>query len=198
MLNTDTLPSPVNYTFITLIPKVDSPELVTEFRPISLCNDLYKVFSKVLPNRLKQFLPSLITENQSTCAKDRLIFDNILIAFETLHSMKNYKSRGDGFMALKLDMSKTYDRVEWVYLERLMSRMGFCDLWINLIMICVKTVTYSILVNGEPQGLIQPTTGIRQGDLLSPFLFLLCTKGLHGLITKAVADGDIRGFSICR
>ena len=60
-------------------------------------------------------------------------------------------------MALKLDMSKTYDRIEWVYLERLMSRMGFCDLWINLIMICVKTVTYSILVNGEPQSLIQPT-----------------------------------------
>ena len=114
MLNTDTLPSPVNYTFITLIPKVDSPELATKFRPISLCNDLYKVFSKVLPNRLKQFLPSLITENQSTFAKDRLIFYNILIAFETLHSMKNYKSRGDGFMALKLDMSKTYDRIEWV------------------------------------------------------------------------------------
>ena len=87
-------------------------------------------------------------------------------------------------MALKLDMSNTYDRIEWVYLERLMSRMGFCDLWINLIMICVKTATYSILVNGEPQGLIQPTRGNRQGDLLSPFLFLLCTKGLHGLSQK--------------
>ena len=163
-----------------------------------MCNVLYKVFSKVLPKQLKQFLPSLITENQSAFAKDRLISDNILIAFETLHSMKNYKSRGDGFMALKLDMSKTYDRIEWVYLERLMSRMGFCDLWINLSMICVKTATYSILVNGEPQGLIQPTRGIRQGDLLSPFLFLLCTKGLHGLITKAAANGDIRGFSICK
>ena len=95
-------------------------------------------------------------------------------------------------------MSKAYDRVKWEYLERLMSRMGFCDRWINLIMICVKTVTYSILVNGEPQGLIQPIRGIRQGDPLSPFLFLLCTEGLHGLIKKATADGDIRGFSICR
>ena len=63
-------------------------------------------------------------------------------------------------------------------------------------MICVKTVSYSILVNGEPQGLIQPTRRIRQGDPLSPFLFLLCTEGLHGLITKAVADDDLRGFFI--
>ena len=163
-----------------------------------MCNVLYKFFSKVLAKQLKQFLRSLITENQSAFVKDRFISDNILIAFETLHSMKNYKSRGDGFMALKLDISKAYDRVEWVYLERLMSRMGFCDRWINLIMICVKTVIYSILVNGEPQSLIQPTRGIRQGDPPSPFLFLLCTEGLHGLIKKATADGDIRGFSICR
>lgn len=79
-----------------------------------------------------------------------------------------------------------------------MRRMGFCDKWINLMMICVKTITYSILVNGEPHGLIQPTRKIRQGDPLSPFLFLLCTEGLHGLITKAVADGDLRGFSISK
>ena len=74
-------------------------------------------------------------------------------------------------MALKLDMSKTYDRIEWVYLENLMRRMVFCDKWINLIMVCVKTVMYSILVNGDPQGLIHPTRGIRQGDSLSHFPF---------------------------
>ena len=112
--------------------------------------------------------------------------------------MKNYKSKGDGFMAIKLDMSKANDRVKWGYLESIMRRMGFCDKWINLMMICVKTVTYSILVNDEPHGLIQPTRGIRQGDLLSPFLFLLCTEGLHGLITKVAADDDLRGFSICK
>lgn len=74
-------------------------------------------------------------------------------------------------MALKLDMSKTYDRIEWVYLENLMRRMVFCDKWINLIMVCVKTVLYSILVNGDPQGLIHLTRGIRQGDSLSHFPF---------------------------
>ena len=79
-LNIGTLPSPINHTFITLIPKVDSPKLVIEFSLISLYNVLYKVFSKVLANRLKKFLPNLITENQSAFAKNRLISNNILIA----------------------------------------------------------------------------------------------------------------------
>lgn len=92
-LNTGTLPSPVNHTFITLIPKISSPELVTEFCPISLCNVLYRVFSKVPANHLKKFLPTLITKNQSAFAKYRLISDNIIIAFETLDSMKTFKSR---------------------------------------------------------------------------------------------------------
>lgn len=80
----------------------------------------------------------------------------------------------------------------------LMRRMGFFDRWINLIMVCVKIVSYSILVNGELQGLIHPSRGIRQGDPLSHFLFLLCIEGLHGLIAKAAVKGDLRGFSICK
>ena len=76
--------------------------------------------------------------------------------------------------------------------------MGFNERWINLTMICVKTVTYSVLVNGEPRGLIHPSRGIRQGDPLSPFLFLLCTEGLNGLIKNAELNGDIHGFSLCR
>ena len=98
---------------------------MSEFRPISLCNVLYKIFVKVLANRLKKFLNSVINENQSAFAKGRLISDNILIAFKTLHCMKNYNSGATGFMALKLDMSKAYDRVEWVFLENVMRKMGF-------------------------------------------------------------------------
>ena len=155
---------------------------MSDFRSISLCNVLYKLFSKVLANRLKKFLRSIITEHQSVFAKDRLITDNILVAFETLHCMKNYSSGSSGYMALKLNMSKAYDRVEWSFLEQLMRKMGFCDRWIDLIMVCVRTVTYSILVNGEPKGLITPSRGLKQGNPLLPFLFLLCTEGLHGLI----------------
>ena len=169
---TATLPQDLNHTFITLISKVKNPKLVSQYWPISLYNVLYKIYSKVLANRLKRILPKIINEHQSTFTKNRLISNNILVAFETLHCMKNHKSRKDGFMAIKLDMSKAFDRVEWSFLEPILRRLGFSDKWIRLMMICVKIFTYSILVNDEPKGLIHPIRGIRQGDPLSPFLFL--------------------------
>ena len=79
-----------------------------------------------------------------------------------------------------------------------MRKMGFDDRWVRLMMICVTTVSYSILINGEPKGMITPSRGIRQGDPLSPFLFLLCTEGLHGLISQAASRGDIKGYALCR
>uniref|UniRef100_A0A2N9EQ08 Reverse transcriptase domain-containing protein n=1 Tax=Fagus sylvatica TaxID=28930 RepID=A0A2N9EQ08_FAGSY len=112
--------------------------------------------------------------------------------------MHNQRSRSVGSMALKLDMSKAYDRVEWGFLKQVMIRMGFCDKWISLIMECISTVSYSLLINGEPTGHIIPTRGIRQGDPISPYLFLLCAEGLNGLLQKATSQGDIHGVSLCR
>lgn len=157
-----------------------------------------KIFPKVLANRLKKVLPSIITKHQYEFTKDRLITDNILVALENLHCLRNHKTGDSGFMAIKLNMSKAYDQVEWVYLENLIRKMGFNEKWISLVMVCVKTATYSILVNGEPQGMIHPTRGIKQGEPLSPFLFLLCTEGPHGLINHAANTGGIKGFSLCR
>ena len=123
-LNSTILPEHLNHTFITLIPKRKNPVFASEFRPISLCNVLYKIFSKVLANRLKKILPNIITKNQSAFTKSRLISDNILVAFKSLHSMQKHIGK-EGFMAIKLDMSKACDKVEWSYLQSIMEKMGF-------------------------------------------------------------------------
>ena len=114
-LNSTYLPEHLNHTFISLIPKKKNPEYASDFRPISLCNVVFKIFSKVLINRLKCILPKIITETQSAFTKSYLISDNILVAFESLHSMQKH-IRKNSFMAIKIDMSKAYDRMEWPYL----------------------------------------------------------------------------------
>ena len=197
-LNNCKIPREINCTNITLIPKVKSPKLITEFRPISLCNVVYKIVAKVLANRLKAILPHVISENQSVFQAGRVITDNILMAFETLHYMKHHQKGKSGFMALKLDMSKAYDWVEWIFLENIMKRMGFDVKWVNLIMECISTITYSVLINGEPTQVIHPSRGLRQGDPLSPYLFLLCSEGLHFLLHRATKARQILGVSICK
>uniref|UniRef100_A0A2N9FH09 Reverse transcriptase domain-containing protein n=1 Tax=Fagus sylvatica TaxID=28930 RepID=A0A2N9FH09_FAGSY len=140
-----------------------------------------------------------VTRGVLSCLNSgRLITDNVLVAFETLHHMHTTKMGRDGAMALKLDMSKAYDRVEWNYLESIMRKMGFHTQWISMIMQCISTVSYSILVNGEPHGFLKPSRGLRQGDPLSPYLFLMCAKGFHSLISRASEQGDLQGVALCR
>ena len=159
---------------------------------------IYKIISKVIANRLKPLLNSIISETQGAFIANRLITDNVLIAFESLHHMTTSCLGKKSFMAFKLDMNKAYDRVEWAFLEKIMIKMGFKASWISLIMECVTMVSYSILVNGEPKGMIHPTRGIRQGDPLSPFLVLFCVEGLNAILEQAAGAGEIHGFSICR
>ena len=111
-LNTRVVPELLISTFISLIPKIKHPKKVSDYRPISLCNVIYKLISKVLVNRLKKFMASAIPESQSAFLSSRLISDNVLVAFETLHYLKQKTKGKVGHMALKLDMSKAYDRVE--------------------------------------------------------------------------------------
>ena len=126
-LNLSSILKFINHTFITLIPKVNNPERVSDFKPISLCNVIYKIVSKVIANRLKPMLNSIISETQNAFIANILIIDNILIAFESLHHMKTNWTRKKGFMAVKLDMSKGYDRVEWSFLEKILLKLGFQD-----------------------------------------------------------------------
>ena len=188
----------INHTNICLIPKTQNPLSTKDFRPINLCNVIYKIVAKVLANKLKKVLPHVIFETQSAFVPGRLISDNILIAFETLHYMHQMRQGQQGYMALKLDMSKAYDRVEWVFLEKIMLTMGFHQKWVALMMECVQSVSYSVLINGEPKGYFHPSRGLRQGDPISAYLFLFCAEGLHAFLTRATILRQLQGISISR
>ena len=181
-LNSGYIVPEINYTHIVLIPKIKSPEKIFDFRLISLCNVIYKIISKVLANRLKQILPQIIYPTQSAFVPGHLITDNVLLVYETLHTMHGRKKGKNGSLALKLDVSKAYDRVEWNFHHGIMVRLGFPEIWVDRVMCCVTTPSYSILINGKPYGTISPSRGLRQGDPLSPYLFLLCTEGFTSLL----------------
>lgn len=120
-------------TNIILIPKVKESGMI-HFRPISLCNVFYKIITKVFVNRLKFVLLDCIGESQSAFVPGRLISNNVLIAYGLLHALKIKKKGRKGFVAVKLDMSKTYDLVEWHFVEVIMKKMGFHERWISLMM----------------------------------------------------------------
>jgi ribonuclease HI len=191
-------PSSLNETNICLIPKCDNPASMKDLRPISLCNVLYKMVSKLLANRLKGCLDKCVSEEQSAFVEGRSILDNALIAIEIIHALKR-KTRGSkGDLALKIDISKAYDKVDWGFLRGMLERLGFSNRWIQWMMLCVSSVNYSVLVNFEQVGPIFPGRGLRQGDPLSPYLFILVTEGLTALIKKSMASGALHGVKICR
>lgn len=135
-------PAELNSTNLVLIPEKDNVEKLTDVRPIALCNVVYKLIAKVLANRLKNVLPTAISENQSAFVPGRSITDNVLIAFESIHYTKRKKGNQEGDVALKLDISKAYDRVNWRYLWHRMRIMGFNEKWLAWMKLCVTTVNY--------------------------------------------------------
>ena len=121
-------PSELNKTNIVLIPKYSQPTTMKDLRPIALCNVAYKIMAKVLVNRLKETLPLIISDAQSGFVPGRSICDNVLAAFEVIHYMKRKTKGKRGNVALKIDISKAYDRINWKYLEATMRKLGFAIL----------------------------------------------------------------------
>lgn len=168
----------LNHMIISLIFKVKQIQFMSDLRPIGLCNVMYKIISKIITRRLKPLMNTLIDYEQSAFTSSRLISDNILTNHEIMHSFKQRKGKHNCRMTLKLDLSKAFDCVEWSYLHHILFRFGFHGKFVHWIMECVKTISYSMQINGHRTSFIVPSKGLRQGDPLSPFLFLFIVEGL--------------------
>lgn len=168
---------------------------MTQLRPISLCNVVYKIISKVLANRLKVLLPKIISPFKSAFVPGRAISNNTILTSEIANFLCKRPMGKKGFFTLKLDMCKAYDKIKWSYLECVLLKLGFNTKWVNLIMMCVYSVLYTFIVNGSPRGYALPSRGLRQGDPISPYIFLLCAKGLSVMIAKYECSDAIQGIS---
>ncbi|XP_026451484.1 uncharacterized protein LOC113351764 [Papaver somniferum] len=185
----------INQTYISLIPKKKKCTCVADYRPIGLCNTSYKIISKVLVNRMKPMMEKLISPYQAAYVSGRLISDNTVIAQEIIYSMK--KKRGEnGWLALKLDMSKAFDRLEWPFLLKVLGYFGFNDDFCELIQQCISTTQLPDMLNGSPCDTFTPTRGIRQGDPLSPYIFILAMEFLSRQLTTAKQDNKIKGIKV--
>ncbi|GJW52228.1 RNA-directed DNA polymerase, eukaryota, reverse transcriptase zinc-binding domain protein [Tanacetum coccineum] len=167
--------------------------VVSDFRPISLIGAQYKIIAKILANRLAQVIDSVISREQTAFIKHRQILDGPLMVNEVIKWCNRKK---DKLMIFKIDFEKAFDSVSWDYLFKVMHFMGFSDKWISWINGCLRSATASILVNGSPTREYQINRGLRQGDPLSPFLFIIAMEGLHVAVEDAISAGLYRGITV--
>ncbi|KAL8103570.1 hypothetical protein AgCh_027952 [Apium graveolens] len=151
-----------------------------------------------MTNRLKPCLGSIISDKQSAFIEGRLLTDNALIAFEVNHYMKRRTQGKTGLAGMKIDISKAYDRLEWNFMENILLKFGFSEVWVSRIMGYVRSISYSFLHNGVVFGDIVSQRGIRQGDPISPYLYILCVEGLSAIMRRNEEAGLIHGCTIAR
>ena len=184
-----------NHTFIALIPKKLRASSVHQFKPISLCNIIYKIISKILANKFKGLLHHFISPFQSAFVPSRNIQDNTILVRELFNLINSKRGRG-GLMAIKIDMEKVFNRMEWSFILAILSKLGFHSTWINWIRICTTSPSFSILINGSPFDLFNPERGLRQGDPLSKFLFILGSEVLSRLLIRQESQDLLKGIKI--
>ena len=183
------MPEYLNRTLIAFVPKCHNLKTINSYRPNSLCNTIYKVVTKIIVARICPLLSNLISLVQAAFVPARRGLDNVLIAQELIHSIDKKKGRM-GYMAIKMDLEKAYDRLEWSFIHKVLHGFHFPDQLIKVIMSCILSTNISILFNGGTLESFSPTRGIRQGDPLSPYIFILCMEYLGNLIDKECMEGN--------
>ncbi|KAG7541866.1 Reverse transcriptase zinc-binding domain [Arabidopsis thaliana x Arabidopsis arenosa] len=178
-----------NATNLVLIPKIQNASRVADFRPISCLNTMYKVISKLLANRLKSILPSVISHSQSAFMPGRSLSENVLLASEIVqgYNRKNLDSRA----MLKVDIRKAFDSVRWDFVLSTLRAIGIPEKFVGWIKECICTPSFSISVNGFSDGFFRSTRGLRQGDPLSPYLFVLTMEVFSKLLISRFNSGYI-------
>lgn len=193
--NTACIPPEINRTHITLIPKVNAPQTIKDYRPISLCNVIYKVIAKSLADRIKAHLPHIIHPSQTAFIQGRHIATSIIIAQEIIHSF-NLKSWKHKAFLLKVDLAKAFDRIEWHFIISALKRQGFSDKFVTLVYSCISSTSMAVNINGSLTDYFIPQRGIRQGCPLSPYLFILAVNELAIKLQHMSSDHDIQGITL--
>ncbi|XP_062075420.1 uncharacterized protein LOC133779477 [Humulus lupulus] len=190
------MPSEFHNTTISLIPKLENPTRALDYRPIACYATIYKCISKLLCSRLASVLPSLVHQNRGAFVQGRSIAHNVMILQDIL---KNYRRKNTSpRCAIKIDISKAYDTVDWKFVEDLLNALNFPTRFIQLIMICIKSSSYSLLMNGRFQGGFLGAKGLRQGDPLSPLIFVLIMEYMTRCFHHAAIDSIFRYHPLCK
>lgn len=179
----------LNYGVINLIPKIQEANEVKQYRPICVSNVIFKIFTKMMSNRLTELADSIIGKNQSAFIKGRYIVDSAVILHEVLHELRVKNLQG---VVMKIDFEKAYDRINWGFLEEVMQCKGFHKQFIQWVMLTVSSRRVCININGQNGPFFRTYRGLRQGDPISPFLFNLVADTLDFLLGRAKQRGQIQ------